>query len=209
MSRTGSRAMKHPDYGKWIEDALRRNPNLSKAGLSRHLGHGADRARVIKIVEGRRKITAQEVREISVYLGVPPPGETEFAARVPVVGAIDPAMWLEKGVSRVSDTTIIPSRTDPRYPPETQVAYQMAVDRPSVGLLAGDFVLAVPKTTLAGAAIGMQFVAYRERSTLRQFELATVEANRSGLVLRSAATPRVDGDLTPVALVIGVFRPIG
>lgn len=201
--------MKHPDYGKWIEDALRRNPTLSKAGLSRHLGHGADRARVIKLIEGRRKITAQEVREIASYLGVPPPGGAEFQARVPIVGAIDPGMWLERGVSRVSDATMIPPRSDPRYPPETQVAYQMAVDRPSVGLLAGDFVLAVPKTNLTGAAIGMQFVAYRERSTLRQFELAIVESNRAGLVLRPASATKSDDDLTPVALVIGVFRPIG
>lgn len=201
--------MKHPDYGKWIEDALRRNPTLSKAGLSRHLGHGADRARVIKLIEGRRKITAQEVREIAVYLGVPPPGETEFAARVPIVGAIDPAMWLERGVSRVSDTTIIPARTDPRYPPETQVAYQMAVDRPTVGLLAGDYVLAVPRTNLTGAVIGAQFVGYRERATLRQFELGIVGAARSGLVLMSAFNPKVEDSLTPVALVIGVFRPIG
>lgn len=201
--------MKHPDYGKWIEDALKRNPNLSKAGLSRHLGHGADRARVIKLIEGRRKITAQEVREIAVYLGVPPPGGAEFTARVPIVGVIDPDMWLERGVSRIDDTTIIPPRTDPRYPPESQVAYKMAVDRPTVGLLAVDYVLAVPKTTLAGAQIGAQFVGYRERATLRQFELGIVGAARSGLVLMSAFNPKVEDSLTPVALVIGVFRAIG
>lgn len=201
--------MKHPDYGKWIEDALRRNPNLSKAGLSRHLGHGADRARVIKIVEGRRKITAQEVREISVYLGVPPPGETEFAARVPIVGIIDPGIWFEKGVSRVSDTTFVPPRIDPRYPIESQISYQMAVPSLKDALLAGDYVIAVPKTTLAGAEIGKQFIALRERSTLRQFDLGITETNRSGLVLRSASATKSDDPLTPVALVIGVFRPIG
>lgn len=201
--------MKHPDYGKWIEQALARNPKLSKAGLSRHMGHGSDRARVIKMVDGSRKITAQELVEIAAYLGVPPPGQDDLGTRVPIVGVIDPGVWLEQGVSRVDTDIMIPPRLDRRYPAAKQVAYQMAVDVPRAMLAKGDFLLAIPKTTTADVEPGDYMVVSRERAGLRQFGLAQAEYVKSGVRLRSVTNPDSDDELTPVAIVIAVFRPVG
>ena len=79
---------KEIDYGKWIADAIDSNPRLSRSGLSRHLGHGNDRGRVIRMIAGDRKIKASEVAEIAAYLGVPPPGQPGLIARLDVAGIL-------------------------------------------------------------------------------------------------------------------------
>lgn len=201
--------MKRPtvDYGKWIADALARNPNLSRAGLSRHLGHGSDRARVIKIIDGSRKITAQEVLEIAAYLGVPPPQQPGLTSRLPIKGAVDPGIWLEEGVMRVGDAVQVPPRPD--LPAEDQGAYEMTVASPKFGLIKGDYLITIPKTTLTGLPDTAVLVAARTRADLRQYVLAYVEPRRNGLELRPAIDTDQTDELSPVALVVGMYRKFG
>ncbi len=81
------------DYVAWIEDALRRKPHLSQAGLARHLGR--DKSVISMIRRGTRRLKADEISIVADYLGESPPTEdvvgTSYA---PVVGRVG-AAWYE------------------------------------------------------------------------------------------------------------------
>lgn len=92
-----------PDYAKWIRDALDGDPNLSRAGLSRHLGHGSDRSRVVKMIDGTRRIQVDELGQIASYLGKPPPLMAMAGWTISGIrrgGIIASTVWNEPRVAR-------------------------------------------------------------------------------------------------------------
>lgn len=203
-----------PDYGKWIRDALAANPRLSKAGLTRHLRHGLDRTRVLKMIDGRRRIQIDELPAIAAYLGVPPPmlrvAVSDRAAEIARIGVIAPGVWIEAAMAKSSDAELerknVPAAVDQRYPPARQGYYEIQVACAAVALLPGDCLLTVSiKDAKPRPFVGDLVVIARERAGLRQFGLARVAADLS-LVALTAAAP--DETLKPVALVIGLYRDL-
>lgn len=204
-----------PDYAKWIREALDADPNLSRAGLSRHLGHGGDRSRVIKMIDGSRRIQVDEIAQIASYLGVPPPGmkvttETATIASIEFAGAIAAGFWHEPRAKRAMKTpTAVPPRIDPRYPASQQIAYEMADDVPAANLLAGDCLVCMPFRSVRKEPLPADLiVVLRERSGLEQFGLARAEAMKHDVSLKVLTGTGSDVG-KPVAIVIGVFRPVG
>lgn len=201
-----------PDYGKWIRDALAANPKLSKSGLSRHLRHGLDRSRVLKMISGARRIQIDEIADIAAYLGVDPPSlpiktGSRSGPEVTHMGTIATGIWHEgepsppKGARAVS----IPARPDPRWPAEDQGCYEIAIDCPSAGFVAGDYAI-----TYHGRhrhAEGDVVVVQRTRDGLYQLGLARVlgGGTKPSLEPLTGQPPEVG---KPVALVIGLFRPL-
>lgn len=207
--------MSEVDYGKWIADCIDADPRLSRVGLSRHLGHGNDRARVLRMIDGSRRIQVDEIAKIAAYLGKPPPAlkiETETAtlASIPVAAAIAAGIWHDPKVKRAMKTSVaIPPRTDPRYPATQQIAYEMADDVPAADLKAGDCLICMPyKAVRKEPQPADLIVVLRERAGLEQFGLARAEAmkNDVGLTVLTGTGSDVG---KPVAIVIGVFRHIG
>lgn len=203
-----------PDYGKWIRDSIEANPRLSKAGLSRHLGHGLDRSRVLKMIDGRRRIQIDEIQAIADYMGVPPPKlalvtHSQESPVLPLIGIVQPGVWHEARAHRnhpIRSARRVPPSPDPRYPPGQQVCYEMGCDCPPANLLAGDGLIAVPtRTDKARPAPGTLLVMERMRDDLRQITLARSESGaRDGIGLKPLFPG--DGPSRPVAIVIAVFR---
>ena len=202
-----------PDYGKWIRDALAANPKLSKAGLSRHLQHGLDRSRVLKMIDGRRRIQIDELPAIAAYLGVPPPSlpvaVSELAGiAVPRIGQIAPGVWMETDVNLETEPSAVqvPSCLDPRYPPDRQGYYDLRIAIPEAGLLSGDCLLSVSIRDAKPRPFGGDLVVIiRERSGLKQFGLARAEPD--GRTFKSLTKPPSSGEtIKPIAVVIGVYR---
>ncbi len=198
---------KEIDYGKWIADAIDNNPRLSRSGLSRHLGHGNDRGRVIRMISGDRKIKAGEVAEIAAYLGVPPPGAPGLIARLDVAGIIDPRVWREGGVEVPSIEARVPPVPDPRWDARLQSAYLMAVECGAPNVIAGDYLITVPQTpkTLEPDRL---VVGRRERAGLVQLTLCNSLTVRGTTLVRSLLTPDVSESVIPVGLVIAVYRSL-
>lgn len=208
-----------PDYGKWIEDALAANPRLSKAGLSRHLRHGLDRSRVLKMIDGRRRIQIDEIPDIAAYLGVPPPslpistGEPQ-APVAPMLGRIAPGIWHESGIEKMqprSSGRKVPAVIDTRYPASQQGYYEMGIDCPAAHILSGDCLITVPIHAGKGSRAvmgGDMVVAQRTRDGLHQLVLAQAVARAAGTIdLR----PMIGGGAEPglpIAVVIGLYRPV-
>lgn len=201
------------DYAKWVRDALDADPNLSRAGLSRHLGHGGDRSRVSRMLDGTRRIRADEIPEIAAYLGVPPPGmgaDTPAPTRpVPVDGTITGHQWSEKsGRKLMRAAPAIPPRLDARYPQHQQVAFEMADDCERASLLGGDYVIGMsPRDLRREPQPGDLVVTRRERAGLEQFALARAVAQgaRTDLTLLTSGS----GDPgKPVAIVIAIYRMV-
>ena len=200
-----------PDYAKWIEAALAANPKLSKAGLSRHLGHGSDRSRVIKMLDGTRRIQIEEITAIASYLGVPPPGVAvdvkAGVAAIRIAGIIAAGLWLEPKAPPMTRPASVPPVLDPRYPVADQAAYEMACAHPDHAMLIGDYLIAIPpKAAGRPPHPGEIVVLARERAGLEQLALGKASERRGGReadALDGGEPGRV------VAIVIGVFRPIG
>jgi hypothetical protein len=205
---------KTPDYGKWILDGLQRNPRLSKSGLSHHLGHGVDRSRVLKMINGRRRIQVDEIPQIAAYLGIPPPDlpiktTVSEAAGIRWEGAIMPGVWVERGMEAPLPTTAIPPVIDARYPAGEQSAFEMTADCPAESLRARDVLITIP-IKRSRIDVGELVVAQRTRDTLSQFVLARVEADKAGRPILTPRTGGATGDSgEPIAKVIGVFRLVG
>ncbi len=207
--------MAEVDYGKWIRDALDADPNLSRAGLSRHLGHGGDRSRVVKMIDGSRRIQVDELGQIASYLNVPPPGmkvtaETAIVASIELAGSIASGVWHEPKARRAMKTeTPVPPRLDPRYPASQQIAYEVADDVPAAELKAGDCLVCMPFRSVRKEPLPSDLVVVlRERGGLEQFALARADAKRGRIILTTLTGS--GGEIgKAVALAIGLFRSIG
>lgn len=104
------------------------------------------------------------------------------------------------------EKTDVPPRIDPRFPIVQQIAYEMADDVPAANLIAGDCLVCMPFDAIRNHPQQSDLlVVIRRRNGLEQFGLVRVGGNGECIALTGSG-----GDIgQPVAVVIGVFRPIG
>lgn len=199
----------NPAYAKWLQSAFKAHPQKTMADLSRHLGHAHDRARVVKMVDGTRRIQIDELLEIASFFGISPPsgiGPRGPAAPVsiPRAGIIATGMWFEAGSNAhmTGADPYIPAVIDPRYPVRYQISYEIGFDVPERFYRAGDYLICFPVEHLSrGIEAGEPVVVIRDRGGLKQFGLTKAETRRNRIEMAE------DGD--PNAIVIGVYRPRG
>ena len=184
-------------WGKWIEDAIAANPRLSKTGLSRHLQHGLDRSRVLKMISGYRNIFVDEIEDIAAYLDVPPPLISGQRSVIPVIGVI--------GEGRPSSVAVVPAAPDRRHSLETQRGYALAGPSAALNLIAGDVLITIPLGERPSITHGDMIVTEHPRSKTVRYGLACAEHYSGGIRYASVIG---DAHGQAIARAIGVYRPL-
>lgn len=153
------------DYVAWINDALKRKPHLSQAGLGRHLGR--DRSVITMLLRRERAIKVEELDKIADYLGEPPPGHgMPMAAFAPCVGRIGTA-WYEPGQAPPSTRRVAPVLERPDLRQESYEVDARVMDVP-----AGSILLVAPIDRNVSPRDGDLVVIRRTRAGLENVTLS-------------------------------------
>lgn len=193
-------AVKQTKWGKWIEDAIAANPQLSKAGLSKHLDHGQDRSRVLKMISGFRGIDVEEIEAIAAYLGVPPPLVSLQRSVIPVVGVIGPDPELTASIAAT-----VPASADRRHPLESQRGYALGEPCPALSMLSGDVLITVVMDERPTITHGDIVVTEIRRGRGRRLGLAQAQHYSGGM----RYAPLIgDTGGEAIARSIGIYRSL-
>lgn len=192
--------IKQTKWGKWIEDAIAANPQLSKAGLSKHLNHKLDRSRVLKMISGYRSLYVEELEPIAAYLGVPPPLVSMQRSVVSVVGVIgqDPELT-------TSIIPTVPAHADRRYPLDAQRGYALGEPCPALSLLAGDVLITIPMDERPTITHGDIVVTEIRRGRSRRLGLSQAQHYSGGMRYTLLIG---DSGGEAIARSIGVYRSL-
>jgi hypothetical protein len=133
------------NYTAWIRKGLGK-PGKSQKGLAASLG--VVPSVVSKMLNGRRKLKADEVAVVAAYLEIDPPNSprehlrTKFAVRtIPLRARLEVGVWRRIGRG-VMDTTLIPASPDPRVANFEQ--YSVALDGVEYAGMPGRYAICVP-----------------------------------------------------------------
>jgi transcriptional regulator with XRE-family HTH domain len=139
-------------YIEWLRTGLKR-PGKSQRGLAKKLN--VSESVVSRMLNGDRKLRADELDIIASYLGEPLPTSRTIVERrhlpaIQLTKIAAPGVWREQGAIVILDKKLIPSNPDPKYADFQQFAvllegsnrYAICIGHnPAHALQQGDLVL--------------------------------------------------------------------
>lgn len=187
---------------KWLEQALRES-GLSQselaARLTQRLGRAIDRSAVNKMVNGRRKVSGDEMLAIGNITGVPAPEirvqpiEIELPLDgLPVLGTIQAGAWLDTSlVDPAAEPEMLQVIPDARFPRARQYALRVVGDSMDLDYPDGSYVTCVDYAE-SGLSVreGMTVHVERHEADGQRVELTLkrVGSDKHGLILVPRST---------------------